>query len=143
MNTLVLGHGRKHRALPDIDYTNSTFVDRDIKCNPDIVIDLKTELLPNNMHNKYSEAVMVNCSRQILQDRDYLCSFSISNIISCIKPGGLLYISNIYYLYPHQNRDEERNRLVHDIESLCPVKFVKEQERLGIQRGKMLVFTKQ
>lgn len=40
--TLVIGHGRAHQIIRELDYDRSVFLDRDAKARPDIIADFRS-----------------------------------------------------------------------------------------------------
>lgn len=140
--SILFGHGRKHRKLTSVDYYNSIFVDVDPKVDPDIIIDLKKETL-NLPSNSFDEAVMV-CSANMIVKREGMLNIDfLETVYNILKPGGKFYINNIYYGFPkYQLREEERDKLSRDIESIVNLKYVGEIPRLDVQRGQMMVFVK-
>ena len=143
MKSILFGHGRTHRILHSIDYTLSVFIDKDITCHPDFAIDLVNQDFSSLSLNNFDEAVMVCCSNMVLLKGQNLNIGFIRTVYESLKFGGKFYISNVYYRYPkYQNYNQERDKLVEDIESLRIFKYAGEQQRLDVQRGSMLVFVK-
>lgn len=144
MKSIAFGHGRTHRILSSINYSSSVFVDRNITCHPDILLDLvNQDLSPLLSLVNFDEAVMVCCSSMVLLKNQSLNIPFLNSVYQCLKPGGKFYISNVYYHYPkYQKKDQERDKLCHDIQTHVNFLYIGEEQRLDIQRGTMLVFVK-
>lgn len=63
--TLVIGHGRKHQVIKELDYSNAVFVDRDKDCRPDVVADIKNTK-NFRLDGKYDHILLANCETMIL-----------------------------------------------------------------------------
>ena len=143
--SLLLGHGRAHHKLPEIDYEKSKFVDIDPKVAPDCVMNLKGETI--QFDGQYDEAIMVGCSSLLLCYDKFsrydnpsglkpdLNEILIRAVHRCLDCNGKFYITNPY------DRTEIYRDIIIDIERMgffyAGTKF-----REGMCGVPMLVFQK-
>lgn len=148
MKSILFGHGRKHRILKSIDYNSSIFIDKDPKCQPDLVIDLLEDQFSDYVTHYVSyfdEAIIVCCANMIMLRHGKLNMNLTLNIAKCLKVGGNFFIRNLYYRSPKPHDKEYEKcivKLVGEIESQANFRYRGLVERLDIQRGYMLVFEK-
>jgi hypothetical protein len=60
--TLVIGHGRKHQVIREVNYDNSLFVDINKNCQPDIVADIRLI----DLKDQYENIVFSACETAVL-----------------------------------------------------------------------------
>lgn len=67
--TLLVGHGRAQRRLPNVDYGTANFLDKDPSTGPDLLVDIreKDAISPENT-KQYSEIIAVNSESMILPE---------------------------------------------------------------------------
>jgi hypothetical protein len=154
-SSVVLGHGRKHRILTSINYEFSLFIDNDISCQPDIVADLRSLEIKQNLKHiieskKYDEIIW-SCSDYILIINGIPHYELLNYLYSILEYDGELFLSNIYKDKPmnykkldHSVQQEESQvkLLIHDIENNTKFKFDRFEKRLDISKANRLVFKK-
>jgi len=99
-DVLVIGHGRSHQKILNVDYESATFVDIDPKCNPDIVCDVK--YVNSITSDKFSYVLFANSS-YILSKLSFVGNIYIDsldllllgNVHKCLVLGGKMITQNV------------------------------------------------
>lgn len=99
MMTLLIGHGRKHRRLPGIDYDRTFFLDINPEVKPDFIIDIREENVLLSFDFSFREIIAVNCETSILpkfprdqRQGNLLRNETLNNLDYFLEVGGIIYL---------------------------------------------------
>ena len=118
ITTVIIGHGRKHRKI-NVDYNKTYFIDKDPKCEPDLVVDFAKNKIESS--HKFQRLMFICSARMILQVYspekrcEILLPLSIQNILVLLKLNGYLYTTNVYSL--PKNITKRDQNFIQDISS--------------------------
>jgi len=145
METLIIGHGKKHHKL-NMDYDKTYFIDKDSFCEPDYIFDFSKNKIEIKV--KFEKIMFINSARMILQTYDsnkgqeILLELPIQNILYLLKPNGYLYTTNVYSMPKNIGKRNEnfiRDILAFGFEFIQEIKI---EIKFNFPSSKMFVFKK-
>lgn len=106
--TLVIGHGRNHSNLVNLDYDKTIFLDKDPNCGADIVVDFH-EFDVDVFDRTFDNIIITSCENQILLDGNPITwsnrfvekpefeFAAVEKLYKLLKPNGILYFRGLYW----------------------------------------------